>query len=92
LMLMVSDNLRIGVVTNHLAIKDVAAAITREKVLRKILIMAETLKVDFNIDRPTIAVLGLNPHAGDEGAIGKEDEADNTTNSTASWPCTTIRD
>jgi len=75
LMLMVSDNLRIGVVTNHLPIKEVAAAITREKVLRKIQILAETLKVDFNIDRPTIAVLGLNPHAGDEGAIGKEDES-----------------
>jgi 4-hydroxythreonine-4-phosphate dehydrogenase len=74
LMLMVSDSLRIGVVTNHLPVKEVAAAITREKVLRKILIMAETLKVDFNIDRPTIAVLGLNPHAGEEGEIGKEEE------------------
>lgn len=75
LMLMVSDNLRVGLVTNHLAIRDVAAAITKERVLRKILIMAETLKIDFNVGRPTIAVLGLNPHAGDEGAIGKEDDA-----------------
>ncbi len=74
LMLMVSDGLRVGVVTNHLPLREVAAAVTKEKVLRKILIMAETLKVDFNIDRPTIAVLGLNPHAGDEGAIGDEDE------------------
>jgi 4-hydroxythreonine-4-phosphate dehydrogenase len=74
LMLMVSDSLRIGVVTNHLPIKDVAAAITKEKVLRKILIMSETIKIDFNQERPTIAVLGLNPHAGDEGAIGEEDE------------------
>jgi 4-hydroxythreonine-4-phosphate dehydrogenase len=74
LMLMVSDTLRVGIVTNHLPIKEVAAAITREKVLRKILIMAETLRIDFNIERPTIAVLGLNPHAGDEGAIGDEDE------------------
>jgi 4-hydroxythreonine-4-phosphate dehydrogenase len=75
LMLMVSDALRVGVVTNHLPIRDVAAAITTEKVLRKILIMAETLRIDFNIQKPTIAVLGLNPHAGDEGAIGKEDDA-----------------
>lgn len=75
LMLMVSDNLRVGLVTNHLAIRDVAAAVTKERVLRKILIMAETLKIDFNVGRPTIAVLGLNPHAGDEGAIGKEDDA-----------------
>lgn len=74
LMLMVSDSLRIGVVTNHLPIREVAAAVTKERVLRKILIMAETLKIDFNLDRPTIAVLGLNPHAGDEGAIGEEDD------------------
>jgi 4-hydroxythreonine-4-phosphate dehydrogenase len=74
LMLMVSDSLRVGLVTNHLPIKEVAVAITREKVLRKILIMAETLRIDFNIERPTIAVLGLNPHAGDEGAIGDEDD------------------
>jgi 4-hydroxythreonine-4-phosphate dehydrogenase len=74
LMLMVSDSLRVGLVTNHLAIRDVAAAVTKEKVLRKILIMAETLRIDFNIGKPTIAVLGLNPHAGDEGAIGTEDD------------------
>lgn len=75
LMLMVSDTLRVGVATNHLPIREVAGAITKERVLRKLAIMAETLKIDFNIDRPTIAVLGLNPHAGDEGAIGKEDDA-----------------
>lgn len=75
LMLMVSDNLRVGVATNHLPVKEVAAAITKEKLVRKIQIMNETLKVDFGIDKPVIAVLGLNPHAGDEGAIGKEDEA-----------------
>ena len=74
LMLMVSDSLRVGLVTNHLPIREVAAAVTKEKVLRKILIMAETLKIDFNLDRPTIAVMGLNPHAGDEGAIGDEDD------------------
>jgi 4-hydroxythreonine-4-phosphate dehydrogenase len=71
---MVSDALRIGVVTNHLPISEVAAAVTKERVFRKILIMAETLRVDFGIQKPTIAVLGLNPHAGDEGAIGPEDE------------------
>jgi 4-phospho-D-threonate 3-dehydrogenase / 4-phospho-D-erythronate 3-dehydrogenase len=74
LMLMVSDSLRVGVVTNHLPIREVAAAITREKILRKIIILSETLKIDFNMERPTIAVLGLNPHAGDEGAIVEEDE------------------
>lgn len=74
LMLMVSDALRIGVVTNHLPLREVAAAVTVEKVLRKIQIMSETLRVDFGIEKPTIAVLGLNPHAGDEGAIGDEDD------------------
>ena len=74
LMLLVSDNLRVGLVTNHLPIREVAAAITKEKVLRKLLIMAETLRIDFDIPRPTIAVFGLNPHAGDEGAIGQEDK------------------
>ena len=74
LMLMVSDMLRVGVVTNHLPLREVAAAVTKEKVLRKILILAETLRIDFNIPKPTIAVLGLNPHASDEGAIGDEDE------------------
>lgn len=74
LMLMVSDNICVGVVTNHLPLREVAAAVTREKVLRKLLILAETLRIDFNIGKPTIAVLGLNPHAGDEGAIGDEDD------------------
>lgn len=74
LMFMVSDNIRVGVVTNHLPLREVAAAVTREKVLRKLLILAETLRIDFNIGKPTIAVLGLNPHAGDEGAIGDEDD------------------
>jgi len=73
MMLMLSDDLRIGVVTNHLPIKEVAASITKEKVFRKLLIFAETLKIDLGIQRPTIAVLGLNPHAGDEGAIGNEE-------------------
>ncbi|KAA3634701.1 MAG: 4-hydroxythreonine-4-phosphate dehydrogenase PdxA [Bacteroidetes bacterium] len=73
LMLMVSDGLRVGLVTNHLPVKDIAAAITKDLIVNKINIMNETLKMDFNIERPLIAVLGLNPHAGDEGAIGDEE-------------------
>lgn len=73
LMLMVADSLRIGLATNHLPLKDVAERITRETVLRKIRLLHETMRVDFAIDKPTIAVLGLNPHAGDEGAIGQEE-------------------
>ena len=73
LMLMVSDNLRVGLVTNHLPIRDVAASINKELIVKKIGIMNDSLKLDFNIERPIIAVLGLNPHAGDEGAIGDEE-------------------
>ena len=73
-MLMISDNLRIGLVTNHVPLKDVAGMITKELVAEKIRSMNDTLKVDFGIERPMIAVLALNPHAGDEGVIGSEDE------------------
>ncbi len=74
LMMLVNDNLKVALVTNHLPISKVAENITREKVLEKIKILNETLRVDFFIEKPVIAVLGLNPHAGDEGAIGSEEE------------------
>jgi 4-hydroxythreonine-4-phosphate dehydrogenase len=73
LMLMVSDTLRIGVATNHIPLQEVSRTLTREVLLRKIQLMHETLRVDFGIDRPTIAILGLNPHASDEGTIGQEE-------------------
>ncbi len=74
LMLMVNDDLRVGLATNHLPISQVAAAITKEQVARKLKIMNKTLKKDFGIERPTIAVLALNPHAGDDGMLGDEEE------------------
>ncbi len=74
LMLMVSDQIKIGLATNHHPIKDVAPLITRELVLEKIFILNKILKQDFGYDKPLIAVLGLNPHAGDDGAIGQEDK------------------
>lgn len=73
-MLMVHELLKVGLVTNHLPLRDVAHAITKDLVLEKIKILYETLKVDFGLERPTLAVLGLNPHAGDGGSIGEEDE------------------
>ena len=73
-MLMVNDNLRVGLVTNHLPIAKVAAAITSEKILSKIVALNQSLKIDFGIEKPIIAVLGLNPHAGDEGTIGDEEQ------------------
>ncbi|HVS95454.1 MAG TPA: 4-hydroxythreonine-4-phosphate dehydrogenase PdxA [Puia sp.] len=74
LMLMVSDNFRVGLVTEHVPVKDIARYITREAILSKLNILKDSLIRDFGIDKPRIAVLGLNPHAGDEGLIGKEEE------------------
>ena len=73
LMLMVSDDLRIGVATNHIPVQDVAHSLTRDALVKKIQIMHDTLKVDFGIEKPIIAVLGLNPHASDDGTIGNEE-------------------
>ncbi len=74
LMLMVSEDLRIGIATNHTQLKLVSSKITKEFVARKIRVFEESLRIDFGIGRPTIAVLGLNPHAGDGGVLGEEDD------------------
>ena len=74
LMLMVSNELRIGMVTGHIPLKEVSEQLTSELILNKIRILDKTLRMDFNIDKPKIAVLGLNPHAGDEGLIGTEEK------------------
>jgi len=73
-MFMVADNMRVALLTEHVPVKDIATHITREAILSKLQIINNSLKKDFNIDKPKIAVLGLNPHAGDEGLIGKEEE------------------
>jgi 4-hydroxythreonine-4-phosphate dehydrogenase len=73
-MLMVADNMRIGLVTEHLPLKDVAAAITREAIVSKLRIIHSSLQKDFGVDKPKIAVLGLNPHSGDEGLVGNEEQ------------------
>jgi len=75
LMLMVSDKLKIGTVTNHIPVSEVAGTITEELILTKLAILNDSLEKDFLIVRPKIAVLGLNPHAGDKGLIGTEDES-----------------
>lgn len=72
-MLMCADNMRVGVVTEHIPIQEVAKHITKEAIVSKLSIIKDSLRKDFGIDKPKIAVLGLNPHAGDEGLIGKED-------------------
>lgn len=74
LMLMVSDDLRVGVFTGHIPISKVSESITRELILSKVELVNSTLIQDFGIPKPRIAVLGLNPHNGDMGVIGLEEE------------------
>jgi 4-hydroxythreonine-4-phosphate dehydrogenase len=73
LMFMVSDLLKVGLVSEHLGIKNVPSMITYERILSKLKLMNTSLIEDFNIGRPSIAVLALNPHAGDNGLIGTEE-------------------
>src|ERR1700759_800998 len=74
LMLMSSENFRVGLVTEHVPVSEITKNITRETIISKLNIMKESLIRDFGIDKPRIAVLGLNPHAGDDGLIGREEE------------------
>lgn len=73
LMFMCSDTMRVGVVTGHIPISQVSKEMTEEKILTKLQLMNESLMKDFNIVRPKIAVLSLNPHAGDDGLLGDEE-------------------
>jgi len=74
LMLMIYDDLKIGVITGHYPIKDVSKVITKELVSKKINILNQSLISDFKVMKPKIAVLGLNPHAGDDGLLGDEEQ------------------
>ena len=74
LMFMVSSNLRVGLLTDHVPVKDISSHITKELIDKKINTVYNTLQKDFNIRRPKIAVLGINPHTGDNGVIGEEDD------------------
>ena len=73
-MIMVCDQLKVGVVTGHIALKDVVKSITKEKIIAKLKLMKASLERDFGIDSPKIAVLGLNPHCGDGGLLGDEEQ------------------
>lgn len=74
LMLLYSHNLRVALATEHIPISKVASTITKELLQSKLAILKETLIKDFGVDKPKIAVLGLNPHAGDDGKIGTEEQ------------------
>ena len=74
LMFMVQDNLRVGLITDHIPVNEVASHLTENLIQQKIETIKKSLIQDFSINKPKIAVLGLNPHAGDGGVIGKEDD------------------
>ena len=75
LMLMVQENLRVGLLTDHIPLNEVASHLTEDLIIRKIETIKQSLIQDFSINKPKIAVLGLNPHCGDGGVIGTEDDA-----------------
>jgi 4-hydroxythreonine-4-phosphate dehydrogenase len=74
LMFMVSDQLRVALLTEHIPVKDIAASVTKERLESKIKLLEQSLRRDFGVTKPKMAVLGLNPHAGDSGLIGTEDD------------------
>ena len=74
IMLMVSKKLKVGLLTEHIALKDVVHDITVEKIIKKLKLLSQVLNKDFGILKPQIAVLSINPHVGDNGVIGTEDQ------------------
>ncbi len=74
LMFMVSEELKVGLLTDHIPLKDVSESITETLIIEKARLMHESLVKDFRLQRPKIAVLGINPHCGDKGVIGSEDD------------------
>lgn len=73
LMLLTSENLKVGIATNHIPVANISNSLTSEGIFNKIKILNKSLIQDFSISSPNIAVLGLNPHAGDNGLVGKEE-------------------
>lgn len=74
LMFMVSEGLRVGLLTDHVPLKDASRFITEDLIIEKMATVSKSLKQDFGIRKPKIAVLAINPHAGDSGVIGNEDD------------------
>lgn len=74
LMMLICDDLKVGLVTGHVPLKEVASKISVDGIIRKLKTMQQSLQKDFSINKPKIAVLGLNPHAGDGGLLGNEDK------------------
>lgn len=74
LMMLCTEGLRVALVCNHVSIAEIPAQITEERILQKLTLLDRSLKRDFGLEKPRIAVLALNPHAGDQGLLGKEEQ------------------
>lgn len=74
MMILCSDMLRVGLVTKHIPVSEIARSITREKIVRDLRTLRRSLREDFGLVEPRIAVMALNPHAGDGGLLGREEE------------------
>lgn len=74
LMILFENSLRVALLTTHLPVKDIAAAVTKERIKEKATILFDSLKRDFRVANPRMAILGLNPHAGDDGLLGSEEK------------------
>jgi len=74
LMFMITDELKVGLLSDHVPVSEVAQLITPERIEEKVALMMQSLREDFGIAKPKIGVLGVNPHTGDQGIIGKEDD------------------
>lgn len=74
LMFMITEELKVGLLTDHVPVSEVAQLISPERIEEKVSLMMDSLKKDFGISKPKIGVLGINPHTGDKGIIGKEDD------------------
>ena len=73
-MTMVSDEIIVSLATNHVPVKEISNQLDKKKIIRKLKILTKSLKQDFGVEKPVIGILGLNPHAGDSGVIGKEED------------------
>jgi 4-hydroxythreonine-4-phosphate dehydrogenase len=73
IMVMASDRIKVGLVTGHIPLKDVSSSITKDRVKKKLGVFIKTLREDFGIGKPVVALLGLNPHAGENGMLGSEE-------------------
>ena len=74
LMFMVTDSLKVALMSDHIPLREVVSYLTEDKITNKIILLEKSLQQDFGIQCPKIAILGINPHSGDNGVIGKEDD------------------